>query len=180
MRTKDLTYIGSTCPYLTDLAIPFPNIADALPGAYLDNHIKLQLENLADVLSNSFPHLEYLQLVASGAHRDFFPGFVSPLERITRAVVEILSGHGLQLRFFTIALRNNEWPHMYEAEARHLRVRSDPKLSETIGEKALKRDMAVYGDCKRCNFERVVQKKTGFVYDRQVEEEEEEEEDNGA
>ncbi|KAI4633144.1 hypothetical protein J4E80_000507 [Alternaria sp. BMP 0032] len=164
IRTEDLVYIGNACPYLTDLAIAFPDIADTFLGAYLDAYVKLQLKALADVLK-AYQNLKYLQLIASGAHRDLSPGYVSPLERITRLVIKSLAEHGLQIEYFTIALRNDEHPHAYGAEACHLRVHPDADLSETVGEKTLKRDMAMYGDCLRCNFEDVVQKKTGFAYD---------------
>lgn len=58
IRTEDLVYIGNTCPYLTDIAFAFPDIADTFPGAYLDAYVKLQLEALADVLK-SYQNLKY-------------------------------------------------------------------------------------------------------------------------
>ena len=67
--------------------------------------------------------------------------------------------------FFTLPTRFPEHDSVYCASDCHLRVRSDPKQSETISEKALKRRMDRYGGLQMCNFEELVKAKTEFACD---------------
>jgi hypothetical protein len=163
LSIDDLAYIGRACPHLTELAITCPLIEWAVIDDVIDADLKLHLQELADVL-RTFPNLKYLQLIARGDGRDIYYES-SHLEGITRQVISLLAGYGLRIDYFTVALRCTF--HTYEkgAEDCHLRVRSDPDLCETIGEKALKRDMEVFGDTMPCIFEHLVTRKTGFVYD---------------
>jgi hypothetical protein len=170
MSDEDLAYIGAAVLYLADLAIPLPALEIAvLETCFLPDATR-QLEHLADILK-TYPCLKYLQLVVDSTHRNFdddegLPaGHMLPEEKAARKAVEALSNRGLCLEFFTLAMRFPEHDYVWSASETHLRVRPDPKLSETISAKALERDMDMYGDLKMCNFEELVKEEAGFMCD---------------
>jgi hypothetical protein len=86
-----------------------------------------------------------------------FAVHLTPAQYIAYKILQILVKHNRALEFFTIALRNFENP---DPTYVHIRVNRDNVFkSELIGEKALGRNMEVYGDMEECLYDGMVEKK---------------------
>ena len=183
LRDNDVIIAAETFPYITDLAIPRPDLEEiALLEGHIGSHLTLQFSILAvsayvtlyflinadksQRVLNSFSHLKYLQLIAdSRALREHSDNEDIQVEEMARQILDILSVQGLQLEFLTVALCNTEYPFDMGPDMCHLQVHQDPKQSTTTTIKAMRYDMINFGDLRYRHFPNLVQQKTGLQHE---------------